>query len=112
MADDPVDSLFDRLVDHYEGRRRLVRRGPDSGGKAAKTRRTLVRRSGGAIGQLKVASVMNRADVESSRRLTWTPNVQWESGYEPPEGERGATTTEIATWHAAIVAIESGLAST
>ncbi|MGP6192122.1 MAG: hypothetical protein ACLPSH_19075 [Vulcanimicrobiaceae bacterium] len=53
---------------------------------------------------------MNRALL--SRRLTWTPNVHWETGYEPPEGEPGATTIEAATWDEVIAAIEGGPAST
>ncbi len=110
MADDPADSLFDRLVDYYERRGRLVRHGPDSSGTEAQRRRALVRDSDGAIGQLEVASVMNRALL--SRRLTWTPNVHWETGYEPPEGEPGATTIEAATWDEVIAAIEGGPAST
>jgi hypothetical protein len=71
MADDPADSLFDRLVDYCERRGRLVRLGPNSSGTDAQTRRALVRDSYGAIGQLEVASVMGRALFP--RRLTWTP---------------------------------------
>jgi hypothetical protein len=108
MAESP-DELFTRLIAHYEGRGRVDRPGPDSGGTHAMTRRVFIRYDNNAVGLLEIQTVavviVTNADA-SKRQITWTRNARLSQDPEPPTDDRGSRMTPIDTWDEALAAID------
>ncbi len=107
------DQLFTRLINHYEGRGRVYRVGPDSSGAKAMTRRVSLSYGKSAIGLLEIQTVVAIAPIgapvvdEKKRQISWTRNARIDPSYVAPPGEeRGSRVTPIRTWDEALAAID------
>jgi hypothetical protein len=70
-----LDRVFDEVVRHYQGVKRVHRLGPNSGrSPESMTRRASIIDAAGGIGTLEIATVMVTA-AETKRYLTWTTNT-------------------------------------
>jgi hypothetical protein len=70
-----LDRVFDEVVRHYQGTKRIHRIGPNSGrSRDSMTRRASIIDGAGGVGTLEIATVMVTA-AETTRYLTWTANT-------------------------------------